>query len=189
IIGGEKITVAMAKQYLGRLTVGITPKSPVDRSHDIGTANLALQFGLPWEWIVENILDIEDPATLLLMKDIRELEELPPVKERLMQDALEHLEALIEEDEFDELAGVDLASLPPEFADAARQLLGGGGSEAGGGGAALPPLGAKGAPKGGLGRGPGPPGSHPSTLIPRGLGTPNAQPQPGTALVGEEMRR
>ena len=186
IIGGEKITVAMAKQYLGRLTVSITPKSPVDRSHDIGTANLALQFGLPWEWIVENILDIEDPATLLLMKDIRELEELPPVKERLMKDALEHLEALIEEDEFDELGGVDLASLPPEFADAARQLLGGGG-EAGAGGATLPPLGVKGAPKGGLGRGPGPPGSHPSTLIPRGLGVPNRQPEPGGVLVGEEV--
>ncbi len=187
VIGGEKITVAMAKQYLGRLSTSIDPKSPVDRSQDIGTANLALQFGLPWDWIVENILDIEDPATLRLMKDIQELEELPPVKERLMQDALEQLEALIEEDEMEELTGEGQAGLPPEFAQAAAQLLeDGGGEEAGQTGA---PPGAPNAPAApGLGQGPFPPGAAPQTVAPRGLGTPNAQPAAGGGgPVGEEL--
>ncbi len=186
VVGGEKITVKMAKQYLGRLSTSIIPKSPVDRSQDIGTANLALQFGMPWDWIVENILDIEDPATLRLMKDIQELEELPPVKERLMQDALDQLEALIEEDEMEELGG-SIANLPPEFADAARQLIEGGGQAGQTGGA--PGLGNAPAPAG-LGRGEGgtfPPGSHPSTLNPRGLGTPNTQPVPPVVTVGEEV--
>ena len=183
IINGERITVKMAKTYRGRLTASIQPKSPVDKNQDIGTANLALQFGLPWDWIVENILDIEDPATLRLMKDIQELEELPPVKERLMGEALEQLEALVEEDEFEELGGVDLSALPPEFAEAMQGLLAGEGGETGG---QLPPLGAKPAPEGGLGRGPYPPGAAPTTIAPRGLGTPNRQPQPGTPLIGEE---
>ena len=184
VVGGEKITVKMAKQYLGRLSTGIVPKSPVDRSQDIGTANLALQFGLPWDWIVENILDIEDPATLRLMKDIQELEELPPVKERLMQDALDQLEALIEEDEMEDLENVDNLGLPPEFADAARQLIEGGG-EAGQTGGAPGLANAPAAP--GLGRGPFPTGAAPQTVNPRGLGTPNTQPTPGTVLVGEEV--
>lgn len=187
VIGGEKITVTMAKQYLGRLTTSIDPKSPVDRSQDIGTANLALQFGLPWDWIVENILDIEDPATLRLMKDIQELEELPPVKERLMQDALEQLEALIEEDEMEELTAEGQAGLPPEFGQAAAQLLEGGG-EAGQTGA--PP--APGLPNvpaaPGLGQGPFPPGAAPQTVAPRGLGVPNTQPPAGGGgPVGEEL--
>lgn len=189
IIGGEKITVKMAKQYLGRLSTSIDPKSPVDRSQDIGTANLALQFGLPWDWIVENILDIEDPATLRLMKDIQELEELPPVKERLMQDALEQLEALIEEDELEDLANINVAGLPGEFADAARQLLEGGGEAGQTGAPPAPGLENAPAPPG-LGRGEGgtfPPGSHPSSIEPRGRGTPNTQPQPATVSVGEEL--
>ncbi|KKL16871.1 hypothetical protein LCGC14_2491210, partial [marine sediment metagenome] len=184
VVGGEKITVKMAKQYLGRLSTAIVPKSPVDRSQDIGTANLALQFGMPWDWIVENILDIEDPATLRLMKDIQELEELPPVKERLMQDALDQLEALIEEDEMEELGG-DVAGLPSEFAAVAQQLITGGAGEAGQTGGA-PGLGNAPAPAG-LGRGPFPPGSAPQTVAPRGLGTPNTQPVPPVVTVGEEV--
>ena len=189
VIGGERITVAMAKQYMGRLTVNIAPKSPVDRSQDIGTANLALQFGLPWDWIVENILDIEDPATLRLLKDIQELEELPAVKERLMQDALAQLEALVNEEEMQDLSGVDMSALPEEFRDAAAMLLSGGATEPAGVGPEGPPdeVGATGGEEGGLGRGPYPEGAAPQTIAPRGLGTPKEQPQPGTAQVASEV--
>ena len=180
LIEGERITVKMAKTYRGRLTASIQPKSPVDRSQDIGTALMALQFGLPWDWITENILDIQDPATLRLMNEIQELEQLPPVKERLMQEALEQLEVLVEEDELEDLAGIDLSALPPEFAEAMRGLT----EEEGGAG--LPALGVAPAPEGGLGRGPFPPGAAPQTLAPRGLQTQNKQPQPGSPLVGEE---
>lgn len=186
IIKGERITVAMAREYKGRVTTSIQPKSPVDRAQDIGAANLALQFGLPWDWIVENILDIQDPATLRLMKDIQELEELPPVKERLMQEALEQLEILIEEDEMEDVSEIDLGDLPPEFADVAAQLLGEGQIPEAGAETMLPPLGVEGSPEGGLGRGPYPPGSAPQTIMPRGLGTPKGQPQPGSILAGEE---
>ena len=186
VIEGERITVAMAKEYRGRVTASIQPKSPVDRSQDIGAANMAYEFGLPWDWIVENILDISDPATLRLMKDIQELEELPPVKERLMQEALEQLELLVEEDEMEELSEIDMGELPPEFAEAAAQLLGGGGAipEAGAE-AMLPALGAGIPTPRGLGRGPFPTGAAPQTLAPRGLRTPNRQPEPGIPQVGE----
>lgn len=185
LVEGERITVKMAKTYQGRLTASIQPKSPVDRSQDIGTANMALQFGLPWDWIVENILEIEDPATLRLMNEIQELEQLPPVKERLMQDALEQLEALVEEEEFEESGEVDLSALPPEFTEAMQGLLAGGEGE--GGKEELPPLGAQPPPEGGLGRGPFPPGAAPQTLAPRGLNTMNTPTNvPGSPMVGEE---
>ncbi|KKL20251.1 hypothetical protein LCGC14_2457310, partial [marine sediment metagenome] len=100
----------------------------------------------------------------------------------LMQDALDQLEALIEEDEMEELGG-DVGGLPPEFADAARQLITGG-DQAGQTGA--PGIGNPPAPAG-LGRGPFPPGSAPQTVSPRGVTTPNAQPVPPTVTVGEEV--
>jgi hypothetical protein len=175
VIQGERITTSTAKKYRARVTASITPKSPIDRNQDIGAANMALQFGLPWRWIVENILDVEDPATLQLQKDIEELENLPPIKERLMQDALEQLEALIEEDELQDLDNIDLSQLPPEAAEALSALVQGPSEEGAG----------EGSPEG-LGRGPFPEGAAPQSLAPRGLGTPNRQPQPGSPQTGTE---
>jgi len=185
VIGGEKITVKMARKYRGRVTAQIEPKSPVDRNQEIGAANMALQFGLPWDWIVEHILDIEDPATLRLQKDIQEIEQLPAIKERLMQDVLAQLEALIEEEETEDLAGLDMSNMPPGFAEAVQQFIGGGGLMQPG--VAPPPLGlgmeASVAP--GLGRGPYPEGAAPQTIQGgRGLMTERAQPQPGSPQVG-----
>ena len=186
VIGGEKITLSMAKRYRNRVTVSITPKSPVDRNQDIGAANMALQFGLPWDWIAENILEIEDPATLRLQKDILEIEQLPPVKEKLMTDALNQLEALINEDEFTDTDSIDLAQLPPEFANALQGILGGPTSPE----ASIQELieGLAESPEGGgLGRGPYPEGGAPQTIQGgRGPYTPKTQPQPGAAEVGTE---
>jgi hypothetical protein len=189
-INGETITTKLAIKYRTRVAVAITPKSPVDRNQDIGSANMALQFGLPWDWIAENILDIEDPATLRLQKDIAEIENLPPVKERLMADALEELEALVEEDEFVDSEGIDLSSLPPEFAQALQGLLGGGGGETEvdeairgliGGGEGGPP-------GSGLGTGPFPPGASPQSIQGgRGLMTAKTQPTPGDAQVDTSL--
>ncbi len=172
VIQGEKITTSAAKKYRGRITASIVPKSPIDRNQDIGAANMALQFGLPWRWIVENILDVEDPATLQLQKDIEELEQLPAIKERLMQDALEQLEALIEEDELQDLENIDLSALPPEAAEALGQLLQQPAEEGGEG----------------LGRGPFPEGAAPQSLQGgRGLQTQKAQPQPSSPQSGTEI--
>lgn len=184
VIGGEKVTVKMARGHRGRVTAQIEPKSPQDRNADIGAANMALQFGLPWDWIVEHILDVEDPATLRLQKDILEIEQLPAVKERLMQDVLAQLEALIEEEETENLAGVDLSQLPPGFAEAVQQLISGGGLATPG--VPLPPLGLGGEePTPGLGRGPFPPGGAPQTIQGgRGLMTERSQPAPPSPQVG-----
>lgn len=166
-IGGEKITVKMAKQYRERVTASITPKSPIDRNQDIGVANMALEFGLPWDWIVENILDIEDPATLKLMSDIRKLEDSPSVQERVLKDAMERLELLIEEEDFTSLDNIDLSQLPPEAADALNELVGESTQE-------------------GLGRGPFPSGASPQTIQGgRGLSTPKRQPLPGIVTENE----
>jgi hypothetical protein len=124
VIGGERVTVPMAKKYRDRLTVSIQPKDLSGRNQDISLANMALQFGLPWDWICENILDIEDPATLRLQKDIAEIEQLPEVKERLVADALDQLDLLVEEEEFTDIDNIDLDALPPEVGDALRNLSG-----------------------------------------------------------------
>jgi len=183
IISGEKITVSQAKKYRSRVAVSILPKSPVDRGQDMGTAKMALEFGMPWDWIVEKILDVEDPATLRLQKDIQEIEAQPPVKERLMQDALSALDVLVQEDEFMGGDEIDLSQLPPEFAQALQALTqqGGAGIEAlmpPSGGGALPPM----EPEG-VGKGPYPDGAAPQTLSPRGLMTPKEQPEPGAVEV------
>jgi hypothetical protein len=169
-----EVTVPMAKAALGRIGVSIEPKSPVDRSQDIGTATMALQFGLPWDWICENILDISNPATLRLEKDVQELEATPEVQQRLLQDALAQLDVLIEEDEYEDAGAIDMESLPPGMAVAITQAQALGGE---------PPPGPGGMT--GLGNGPFPPGGAPQTIQGgRGLGTQKEQPMPGTPMVG-----
>lgn len=124
VIGGERITTSMAKKYRDRVTVSIQPKDLTGRNQDISLANMALQFGLPWDWIAENILDIEDPATLRLQRDIMEIEQLPQVKEKLTAEALDQLDLLVEEEEFTDVNNIDLSNLPPEVAEALANLQG-----------------------------------------------------------------
>lgn len=169
VIDGEECTPALAKKALGRLAVEIDPKSPVDRNQDIGTANMALQFGLDWDWICENILDIKDPATMRLKKDVRALEETPQAQERLLKDAFEMLDVMIEENEMTDIAGMDPNELPPGMVEALREA---GGVESGGG----------------VGRGPYPQGAAPQTIQGgRGLNTQKEQPMPGTPMSGTGM--
>jgi hypothetical protein len=180
IVDGERLTTTLATEYRNRLAVQIEPKSPVEQSQDIGAAAMAMDLGLPRDWVWEQILNIEDPATLSLMKDIQDLEELPQVKERLMQDALEHLEILVDEDEMLDASGIDMSEMTPEVQAAMTQLLGGG--PAGElGEFELPPL-----EGGGGGAAPAPPGASPQALGGgRGLATPNAQPMPGAVSAGD----
>jgi hypothetical protein len=92
----------------------------------MGAAAMALDLGFPWDWVAEKIVGVENPATLRLEKDIQELEKHPDAQQRLMQDALEQLEIMVEDDELTDLEGIDLEALPPEVAEAVAQLLGGG---------------------------------------------------------------
>lgn len=180
MIDGEKITVAMARKYRHKVAAQIEPKSPTDRSHDLGAAQMALDMGLPKDWVWENMLDIENPATLMLQSDIRELEQLPQVKERLMMEALEQLDLLVEEEEFEELTPELAEGLPPEVMQAIEEVMGGG---AGAPGSAQPNLLLPSGPGDVgsiLGRGPFPEGGSPQAVQGgRGLLTPNQQPEPG----------
>ena len=150
---------------------------------------MATNLRLPESWIWETILGIEDAATLALLRDVQELEELPEVKERLLKEALELLQVRIEDEET--MAILDVLDqfgdqLDPEVVAALQALATGqtGGAEAGG----PPPP-----PPEGLGRGPFPEGaSNQATGGGRGLGTVNA-PTPsnietGEAGVGSEER-
>lgn len=189
-IGTDKITTTMAKEYQNRITASIIPKSPIDRNQAIGTAGMALEFGLPWDWIVEHILDIEDPATLRLMSDIRQLEQSEELQMILKQDALEHLQSLMEDEDYVPAESVDMSMLPPEFANA----LGAAQGQAAGEGLApsgAAPEGAEGGPAAGLGGGPNfPEGASPQAIQGgRGLGTLNAPPseeQPGATGIASE---
>ena len=167
-IDGETITPRQAKEYLGRVTASIEPKSPTDRAGDLGTANMALQFGLPWDWIAENILDIENPATLRLEKDIQLLEQTPEAQTRILQDALQELDLNIEKNDYEDILGMPADQFPPEMMAALGRIVGESGGQ-------MP-----GQDEGtALGRGPYPAGGAPQTIQGgRGLLTPKQQPQP-----------
>jgi len=176
MIDGVSITPAQAKVARGRISASIEPKSPVDRAQDLGTAKMAKELGLPDVWWMENLVDIEDPATLKLQKEIEELENLPVVKERFMKEALQRLDVLIDEDEYQEIANLDPNTVSPAALQALQAMAG---VQPG----MAPPAGMEGE---GLGRGPFPEGGAPQTLAPRGLLTPKEQPQPGTPLAESE---
>jgi hypothetical protein len=99
IIDGEEITPRMAIDARGRIGVSVDPRLPGEEGIDLQKAAMATQLRLPESWIWETILGIDDPATLALLRDVQELEELPEVKERLLQEALEMLQVRIEDEE------------------------------------------------------------------------------------------
>jgi len=166
MIDGEEITPSLAKKALNRISASIEPKSPQDRAQDLGTANMAIQFGLPWDTVAQDFLGYTDPATLRLERDVQELEKLPQAQEAILADALAELDLLTEQNDFEELSGVDMSQLPPEFRAGLEQFMA---TQQGGGG---------------LGRGPYPDGGAPQSIQGgRGLMTQKEQPQPSSPLV------
>ncbi len=99
IIDGEEVTPAMAIKARGRISVAVDPRLPGEEGIDLQKAAMATNLRLPESWIWETILGIDDPATLSLLRDVQELEELPEVKERLLREALEMLQVRIEDEE------------------------------------------------------------------------------------------
>jgi hypothetical protein len=89
----------MAIKARGRIGISVDPRLPGEEGIDLQKAAMATQLRLPESWIWETILGIDDPATLALLRDVQELEELPEVKERLLQEALEMLQVRIEDEE------------------------------------------------------------------------------------------
>jgi hypothetical protein len=171
IIDGEGITPKMAVAARGRINVSVDPRLPGEEGIDLQKAAMATDLRLPESWIWETILGIDDPATLALLRDVQELEELPEVKERLLREALEMLQVRIEDEET--MAILDVLDkfgdqLDPEVV-AALQALATGQTAGEAQGAPPPP------PPGGLGRGPFPEGaSNQAVGGGRGLGTRNA---------------
>jgi hypothetical protein len=162
VIDGEELTVPMAKAARGRVTASIEPKTISDKAQDIGTAKMYAEFGMPWGWIVEKVLNEDNPAQLTLQKLMEDIEKLPPVQERQIQELLQEYDLLIEENEFTE-AGALGEGVPTELTAALEMMRGGGG----------------------MGRGPFPTGAAPQTIQGgRGLRTPNEQPTPGPAQIG-----
>ncbi len=181
IIDGEEVTPAMAIKARGRISVAVDPRLPGEEGIDLQKAAMATNLRLPESWIWETILGIDDPATLSLLRDVQELEELPEVKERLLREALEMLQVRIEDEET--MAILDVLDkfgdqLDPEVV-AALQALATGQTAGEAGGAPPPP------PPGGLGRGPFPEeASNQAVGGGRGLGTTNA-PTPSNIETGE----
>jgi hypothetical protein len=181
IIDGEEVTPAMAIKARGRISVAVDPRLPGEEGIDLQKAAMATNLRLPESWIWETILGIDDPATLSLLRDVQELEELPEVKERLLREALEMLQVRIEDEET--MAILDVLDqfgdqLDPEVV-AALQALATGQTGSGGGSEPPPP------PPGGFGGRESPPGSSNQAVGGgRGLGTVN-RPRPGNIETGE----
>jgi hypothetical protein len=183
IIDGEEVTPAMAIAARGRLSVSVDPRLPGEEGIDLQKAAMATKLRLPEAWIWETILGIEDPATLALLRDVQELEELPEVKERLLREALEMLQVRIEDEET--MAILDVLDkfgdqLDPEVVAALQALATGQtATEA----AAGPPP----PPPGDLGRTQEPPGaSNQAVGGGRGLGTPNS-PRAANEFTDEDV--
>jgi hypothetical protein len=180
IINGERVTPAMAIVARGRISVSVDPRLPGEEGIDLQKAAMATNLRLPESWIWETILGIDDPATLALLRDVQELEELPEVKERLLQEALEMLQVRIEDEET--MAILDVLDrfgdqLDPEVVAALQALATG---QTGGEAGAPPPP-----PPGGDGRTASPPGSSNQAVGGgRGLGTVN-RPKPSNIETGE----
>ncbi len=182
IIDGEEVTPKMAIAARGRIIISIDPRLPGEEGIDLQKAAMAMKLRLPEPWIWETILGIEDPATLALQRDIGELEELPEVKQRLLQEALEMLQIRIEDEET--MAILDILDqfgdqLDPEVVAALQALATGQtASEADAGPPPPPPE--------GLGRGSFPPGaSNQAVGGGRGLGTPN-EPRDANQFTNED---
>lgn len=169
IIDGASMTPQLAKKARGRISASIEPKSPIDRGQDLGTAKLAKELNLPDTWWMENIVGIEDSATVKMMKIVEEIEDMPIVKERLIKEALNQLDVLIEQEDYEEVPLNGMEGVPPEMMAGIQNMM-------------LQQSGEEEAA--GLGRGPFPEGAAPQTLAPRGLLTEKEQPQPGTPQVG-----
>ena len=182
IIDGEEVTPKMAIAARGRISVAVDPRLPGEEGIDLQKAAMATNLRLPESWIWETILGIDDPATLSLLRDVQELEELPEVKERLLREALEMLQVRIEDEET--MAILDVLDrfgdqLDPEVVAALQALATGQTAGEAGAGAPPPP------PEGGLGRGPFPEGaSNQAAGGGRGLGSTNA-PKPSNIEVDE----
>jgi hypothetical protein len=161
-IDGEEFTVEMAKAARGRVVASIEPKTPSDRAQDIGTAKMYQEFGFPWDWIVQKVMRVENPAQLRIEKLMEDLENLPPAQEKMMMELLQEYDLVLEQEEYTDAAGLG-EGMPEELTRALASLN----------------------PEGGMGRGPWPAGGAPQTIQGgRGLGTPNTQPEPGTVQVG-----
>ena len=178
VIGGEELTVEMVKQAHGRTSVNVNPKLPGEEGIELGQAKMATDLNLPEDWIWEHILGIADPATLRMLRDVLQMEKLPDVEQRLALDALNRLQALVEDDEteaiFDALEKRG-DNLDPEVVQALQRLVGQQPGQAGG---EVPPP-----PEGGVGRGPFPPGGSPQAGGGgRGLGT-EKSPRPSQQFV------
>ena len=184
IIDGEEITPAMAIAARGRIGISVDPRLPGEEGIDLQKAAMATKLRLPESWIWETILGIDDPATLSLLRDVQELEELPEVKERLLREALEMLQIRIEDEET--MAILDVLDkfgdqLDPEVVAALQALATGQTGGEADAGAPPPP------PPEGLARGPFPPGaSNQAVGGGRGLGTENA-PRASNELTDEDI--
>ncbi len=180
IIDGEEVTPAMAIAARGRISVAVDPRLPGEEGIDLQKAAMATNLRLPESWIWETILGIDDPATLALLRDVQELEELPEVKERLLREALEMLQVRIEDEET--MSILDVLDrfgdqLDPEVVAALQALATG--QTSGAGGAPPPPPPGVASPEG------APPGSSNQAVGGgRGLGTVNA-PKPSNIETGE----
>ena len=164
LIDGDEMTVQMAKSARGRMTASIEPKSPVDRAQDIGVANMYKEFGMSWDWIVEEVLRIQNPAMLRIEKMVADLEKLPPLQAKMIAKVLDEYDLLETENEFTDMSALR-GALPPELGDILGGMMG-------------------------MGNGPWPTGGAPSTIQGgRGLMTSKEQPVPGNPQAGTEIMK
>lgn len=174
--GSEVISLSPkeAADVHDRVTCLIHTKLPSDVGADIGRAQLAYDFGMPWSWCVEEVIGAENPMELRKRRMIEDLEDTDPYKQSLYKEILAEADILDAEDAAmgaEELMRI-LPTLPKEWQETILAMIG-----------AMP--GAPGQPPGPA---PAPPGAGPGSLAKTGQLTQEITgPKPTSPTPGGPM--
>lgn len=111
-----------------RVTALLQTKLPSDRNADIGMAQMAYDFGMPWSWCVEELIGAENARELKNRRKIEDVEDSEPYNQKLLDDILAEADMLEAGDAAvppEELMAI-MANLPPEAQQAIATQAGGG---------------------------------------------------------------
>ena len=105
-----------------RITAFIQTKIPSDRNADIGMAQMAYDFGMPWSWCVEEFFGVENPMEQKKRRILEEVEDSEEYRSRLRADILTEADLL--EAQEAALSPEELAGAMPGLPGSAQEAVG-----------------------------------------------------------------
>jgi len=104
-----------------RISAFLQTKLPSDRNADIGLADIAYKFGMPWSWCVEELIGAENAVELKRRRLLEDVEMSDPYRQGLIDDVL--AEAHMIEAKEAALSPEELMGMMPMLPPAAQQAI------------------------------------------------------------------